>query len=453
MDLLTQALMNAQKQRENPYQEAGQGLSSFGNSFINNDREYGGDDPKDRIVASLLTGLTGAVVQGFGAYQERDRRRTLTNDLMGLSSAYYGGEDLNPLVNSLQSQDAKDLVPMLQMEQASTQRQLAQQLATDRAKRQNDFKYDLLGKTGMLMGQGEGGLTFTKTPLADIVNKTQGGDIPETLRPTLAKVLANQPLTLDDANAITGSGRLDLMREARQGRQLNETDSRFDQNIALRKGQNQIAADLEYITGMIPSSSTVSKEQQRQASLNRLQSVFKTASQDPKYDFLSVLGNDAGALDFLRQTGYQDIRELSGTGASLTGNEGQLNTGQLFSTIGTDPMGALSRMVKGQDQRKFAQDISGLLEKLEDARLLKTYGAKRVNKGFDAYDPEILRSIAPNITDTYKSQVDNYLSGLGQQSIAGTPTPTGSPSSVPNVPAGMKLQRNPATGATRLVPM
>jgi hypothetical protein len=157
MDLLTQALMNAQKQRENPYQEAGQGLSSFGNSFINNDREYGGDSPKDRIVASLLTGLTGAVVQGFGAYQERDRRRTLTNDLMGLSSAYYGGEDLNPLVNSLQSQDAKDLVPMLQMEQASSRRALEAETLKEEKKRKLDLEYKLKGE-GLMMGQDGGGV-------------------------------------------------------------------------------------------------------------------------------------------------------------------------------------------------------------------------------------------------------------------------------------------------------
>jgi hypothetical protein len=428
MDLLTQALMNAQKQRENPYQEAGQGLSSFGTNFINNDRQYGDDDPKDRIVASLLTGLTGAVVQGFGAYQERDRRRTLTNDLMGLSSAYYGGEDLNPLVNSLQSQDAKDLVPMLQMEQASNQRAMAQQIAADRAKRQNDFQYDLLGKTGMLMGQGEGGLTFTKTPLADVVNKTQGGDIPENLRPILAKVLADQPLTLDDANAITGAGRLDLVKESRQNRQINEVGDRFDESIGLRKGQSQIAADLEYITQMVPAPATVAKEQQRQASLNRLQNIFKIASEDPKYDFLSAVGNDAAALDFLANTGYQDVRLLSGTGASLTGNEGEKNQGQLFATFGTDPIGALSRLATGRDQRQFSKDISSLMGELEDARLLKTYGAKRVNKGFNAYDPEILRSIAPNINNTYKSQVDQYLAGVGQQPIAsGSPSTIASP--------------------------
>jgi hypothetical protein len=298
------------------------------------------------------------------------------------------------------------------------------------------------------MGQGEGGLIFTKTPLADVLSKPQGGDIPEALRPVMSKVLADQPLTLDDANAITGAGRLDLMREARQGRQLNEVGERFDRSTDRKDAQSMIAADIEYITGMKPTGATATKEQQRQASLNRVQTIFKIASEDPKYDFLSALGNDAAALDFLRQTGYQDIRELSGTGASLTGNEGELNTGQLFSTIGTDPLGALTRYSRGIDQRKFAQDISGLLGKLEDARLMKTYGAKRVSKGFDQYDPEILRSIAPNVTDQYRSQVDQYLSGLGQQVIA-----SGSPSPSPSIPAGMKLQRNPKTGATRLVPM
>jgi len=421
MDLLTQALVNAQKQRENPYQQAGQSLASFGNNFVNNDEAYGNDDPKDRIVASLLTGLTGAVVQGFGAYQERERRNQLTQDLMGLSGAYYGGQDLNPLVNSLQSQDARDLVPMLQMEQAGARRELD----ADRLKKESELKSKLLFDKGIMTTGSGSNMKFSKDPeLYQLLNnKVEGGDIPEALRPTLAKVLADQPLTLDDANAITGSGRLDLMREARQARQINEVGGRFDRSMGLREGQSQIGADLEYITPMVPAPSTVAKEQQRQASLNRLVNIFDAVAKDPKLDLNAVVGNDAAVADAMRQMAFGELRNMAGTGAALTGNEQTLVSAQDFATLGTDPVGALSRMAANRDQKEFARDMASLLMKLEDARLLKTYGAKRVNKNFSDYDPEILRSIAPNVNDNYKSIVDSYLNNLG----SGTPSPSGSP--------------------------
>lgn len=247
MDLLTQALMNAQKQRENPYQEAGQGLSSFGTSFINNDRQYGDDDPKDRIVASLLTGLTGAVVQGFGAYQERERRRSLTNDLMGLSGAYYGGEDLNPLVNSLQSQDAKDLVPMLQMEQASNQRQLAQELAKEKAKRQTDFQYDMLGKTGMLMGQGEGGLTFTKTPLADGLADIEGQ---KTLAQELAKSKVEQGLGPKPKDIVDREDKFRNELFQRSGVDALRTVDQSFKSMLQSYSDTSGASDLDFIYGV-----------------------------------------------------------------------------------------------------------------------------------------------------------------------------------------------------------
>ena len=452
MDTLTQALINAQKPRENAWQTAGQGMSQDTMSYLTNDRQFGDDDPTSRLVASLISGLGGAALQGFGAYQERERRNTLNQDLMSLGGAYYGGEDLSGYADKLQSSDARDLLPALQLEQASSQRELAQALMKEKAKRKNDFQYDMLGK-GLVMGQDEtGGLQFTSVPgYADAIRAqkgAEGGDIPEALRPTLAKVLADQPLTLDDANAITGAGRLDLMREARQGRQINEVGGRFDRSMGLREGEREIAADLEYITGMKPTGATASKEQARQASLNRLVGIFNQVAKDPNADLMSVVGNDAATQDALRQMAFGELRAMAGTGAALTGNEATLVSAQDFATLGTDPMGAIGRMVAGRDQKQFAGDMASILSKLEDARLMKTYGAKRVSKGFDQYDPEILRSIAPNVTDQYKSQVDQYLSGLGQQPIA-----SGSPSPSPSIPAGMKLQRNPKTGATRLVPM
>lgn len=151
MDTLTQALINAQKPRENAWQTAGQGMSQDTMSYLTNDRQFGDDDPTSRLVASLISGLGGAALQGFGAYQERERRNTLNQDLMSLGGAYYGGDDINALAGSLQSNEARDLVPLLNIEQASNKRALLAEAQKDEAKRKLDLEYKLKGE-GMVMG-------------------------------------------------------------------------------------------------------------------------------------------------------------------------------------------------------------------------------------------------------------------------------------------------------------
>ena len=227
MDTLTQALINAQKPRENAWSTAGQGMSQDTMSYLTNDKQFGDDDPTSRLVASLISGLGGAALQGFGAYQERERRNTLNQDLMSLGGAYYGGKDINPLVGSLQSSEARDLVPLLQIEQASNQRDLRQEVAKEIAKRETDFLYDQKDK-GLIV---QGNKWDVNPSYLDSTSKIQG-----------AKVLAEEQAKLE---AQKGAGA--------PPKEIAEREDKFRTELFQRSGVDGLRTVDQMFNSMIKS--------------------------------------------------------------------------------------------------------------------------------------------------------------------------------------------------------
>lgn len=390
-ELLIAALQNKQKEvQNNPFVQAG-GIT---NQFIPAIASDPNLNSTQRLLGALLTGVGGGIVSGFGRKQAREDLNQFSQALTGLSRDYYGNRSLAPYAQSQDDQIAQ-LAPILEMQRQENQFSRLQQLQEEERKAQLGAMYGAQktawGKGQNLVFGDQGPIQATQIP--GYVNPSQiDNSIPENLRPAFGKLLANQTLTEQEANDLAAVGRLDTIKEARQLRQVNEVGDRFGLNRGDRLAE-VVMPGYTQITTFKLRPQEASALRAKSSAVYKLESIFNQIANDPNADPDAYFGQEGALADALRQLSFGELRGLAGTGANLTGNEKELVNMQTFSTLNTDPLGAIKRMVQGRDQKEFASNMASLLRKLHDNDLAINYGQVRADKPAEYYDPVVLDRI------------------------------------------------------------
>jgi hypothetical protein len=164
-DILTQALLQSQQNPQtSPWSSAGAQFSQQAGQYMQSP-QYADDSPTSRLVAALISGVGGAALQGYGAYDARQKQEAINNDLLNVSKAYYGGGDLTSIGESVQSPQVRGLLPAIQIERMANTRAAE----ADRASKVQALRDTLLYSKGIDVAPEGSGARFVQDPsMSDI---------------------------------------------------------------------------------------------------------------------------------------------------------------------------------------------------------------------------------------------------------------------------------------------
>lgn len=424
-DPLLEALQNQRQiyQDNNFWGQAGDAMGAISKSYAQNQDPY--FNPNGNLLGALLTGVGSGFMKGYGQQEVRRQTQDFANVLRGVAKDYYAGNDISYAYKS-PYQALQDAAPALEFGRMQNDYQLQQKIDAKKQEGALDFlnkqreaglipiqSTDQSGKSYISGWDVNKDYLIAKGEAAQLSNPSFGSKaLDSKYQPIVAKVLAGQDLSPEDAQLVS-SAPFDLIKEIRQNNQLNDANSRFAQNLGQRKATKNLFG-YDFLTDAQLTDTEAAKLRDKIAQTNVLSSVFNQVATNPNYNPDEIFGNNAALTDALRAAAFQKLRMGAGTGANsgaaLNPGEKAIIEDMNFATMATDPIGSLKRMMAGRDQKQFAKDMAGVIQKLQDEEILG-YGGIRSGVTPDYYSPEAIN----------KYKTSSGLNDFGKQWLSTVP--------------------------------
>ena len=456
-DPLLEALAQ-QKQyfnQNNFWGQAGDSLGAVSTAYGQNQDE--GSNPNSNLVGALLTGIGSGFMKGYGQQEVRRQTADFANVLRGVAKDYYSGGDLSSVYNS-PYQALQDAAPALEFGRAANQYEQAQKLKYEKQKSALDFlnKQREQGIIPLQTQDPNGNSVLsgwtTDNDYLDAIGQAnrqkqlaQNKITPE-LAPAAAKAVLGQDLTPDEAQQLLTGGNLNVLQLAQQAKNSQAIQERFNRGLDQKKATKNLFG-YDFLTDNQLTDTESAKLRDKIAQTNVLTGVFSQLASNPNYNPDEVFGNNAALTDALKAAAFQKLRMGAGTGANsgaaLSPGEKAIIEDMNFTTMATDPIGSMKRMMMGRDQKQFAKDMASVIQKLQDEEIL-SYGGVRSGVKPDYYNPDAINK--------YKN--DSSLNDFGRNWFLNAPAQAQNfqQQQPVTVPQGMKAQVNPKTGQVRFVP-